>query len=52
MLPSFGSYSRLTQLKSVVLPAPFGPMSAQISPSSIVNDRSASATIPPNSTRT
>src|SRR5260370_9653835 len=50
ILPLVGWYSRLTQLNSVVLPAPFGPMSAQIWPSSIVNDRSASATTPPNST--
>ena len=49
---SLGWYSRLTQLNSVVLPAPLGPISAQIWPSSIVNERSASATMPPNSTRT
>ena len=30
--PLVGWYSRLTQLNSVVLPAPFGPMSAQIWP--------------------
>ncbi len=51
-LPSVGWYSRLRQLKSVVLPAPLGPISAQIWPSSIVNVKSDSATMPPNSTRT
>ena len=50
--PLVGRYRRLTQLNSVVLPAPLGPISAQIWPASIVNDRSASATMPPNSTRT
>src|SRR5829696_3061611 len=41
---------RETTLKRVVLPAPFGPISPQISLSSIVNDRSSRATTPPKRT--
>src|SRR5271165_2759634 len=37
-------------LKTVVLPAPFGPMIAQTSPGSTVKDREFTATRPPNST--
>src|SRR5215207_9247555 len=41
---------RETTLNRVVLPAPFGPISPQISPSSIVKDRSSRATTPPKRT--
>src|SRR5213594_3156978 len=41
----------LTRLKNVVLPAPFGPMSPTISPSSAANSTSLTATRPPNSLR-
>ena len=50
--PSSGSYTRLTTLNSVVLPAPFGPISAQISPSPTVNDSCRRATMPPKRTVT
>src|SRR6476661_457221 len=43
---------RLTTLKRVVLPAPFGPMRPQICPRSIVKERSSRATMPPNRTDT
>ena len=36
----------------VVLPAPFGPMTARISPASIANDNSSSAKKPSNETET
>src|SRR6516162_5923311 len=39
---------RLRQLNNVVLPAPFGPISPRISPSSISKETPSSATIPPN----
>src|SRR5690348_13834633 len=38
-------------LKKVVLPAPFGPISATIEPSAIVKSMSETATRPPNSLR-
>src|SRR5215831_2054067 len=38
----------LMQLKSVVLPAPLGPMSPTISPDSMVSETSRLATRPPN----
>src|SRR5204863_6812223 len=42
----------LRMLKNVVLPAPFGPMSARISPCGSVNDTSSTAWTPPNDFRT
>ena len=47
--PDCGLYSRVITLKSVVLPAPFGPISPTISPGSASIETSSSATIPPNS---
>ena len=38
-----------SRLNSVVLPAPFGPMMAKISPGSTVNDTPSTALTPPNS---
>src|SRR5688572_7857594 len=38
---------RLMQLKALVLPAPLGPMSANSSPASTVNDRRSSTVRPP-----
>src|SRR5438876_4600040 len=38
----------VTRLKSVVLPAPFGPISPTISPASTSSDTSSTATMPPN----
>ena len=46
--PFVGSYTPVMQLKAVVLPAPFGPMSATICPSGICSDRLLTATTPPN----
>ena len=46
--PSSALYRRVTTLKSVVLPAPFGPIRPVIVPSSAANETSSSATIPPN----
>ena len=43
-----GSYTPVTQLKAVVLPAPLGPISATISPRLISMLRSFTATTPPN----
>src|SRR5271170_4169257 len=37
-----------TILNTVVLPAPFGPISAVIDPSSILNDAASTAVTPPN----
>src|SRR6266498_2693131 len=39
------------RLNIVLLPAPFGPMRPRISPHRIENDRSLTATSPPNSLR-
>ncbi len=39
------------RLNIVLLPAPFGPMSPRISPEAIENERSLTATSPPNSLR-
>ena len=52
MWPSVGWYRRLTQLNSVVLPAPLGPISAQICPSSMTKLSPSSATTPPKRTPT
>src|ERR1700681_4732960 len=38
----------LMQLSTLVLPAPFGPMSAKSSPGSAANETSSSTTRPPN----
>ena len=46
--PPVGRYMPVTQLNSVVLPAPFGPMTAVTEPGAIVNDTSSSAVSPPN----
>ena len=45
-------YSRVTQLNSVVLPAPFGPISPQISPSLTAQVTPSSARTPPKRTDT
>jgi len=46
--PSVGSYAPVMTLNSVVLPAPFGPMSPTDSPRSIEKVTSSTATTPPN----
>src|SRR4051812_17599548 len=51
-VPVVAWYRRLRTLNRVVLPAPFGPMSAQITPSSTVKERPSSATTPPKRTPT
>ncbi len=43
MSPSSKSISRLTSFIAVVLPAPDGPTSTQISPAGTTNDRSLTA---------
>src|SRR5690242_13673134 len=50
ILPPFGTTLPDTALNSVVLPAPFGPIKAQISPAFRSNDTPATATRPPNRT--
>ena len=50
--PSWASYTRLTTLNKVVLPAPLGPISPQMLPSSTVNDSSRRAVTPPKRTVT
>jgi len=45
--PESGRYSRVMTLNAVVLPAPFGPMSPEICPSSTSNETPSSATMPP-----
>src|SRR5262249_8241965 len=47
MRPSSGGRKPVMQLKSVVLPAPFGPMRPTMSPSSMTKDTSLLATRPP-----
>ena len=42
-----GSYTRVMQLKTVVLPAPLGPMIEKISPFSTEKETPSSARIPP-----
>ena len=44
--PPSGSKTPAIMLNSVVLPAPFGPMTPQISPASTSNDTSSTATRP------
>ena len=46
--PAEGCSAPETQLKAVVFPDPFGPMSPRISPSFTSNDTSFSAVNPPN----
>ena len=46
------AYSRDRQLKSVVLPAPFGPMSPTMWPAATENDTLSSAVMPPKRTVT
>ena len=46
--PESGRYSRVITLKSVVLPAPFGPIRPTIWPGSTSSETSSMATIPPN----
>ena len=47
-MPFVGSYTPVMQLKAVVLPAPFGPIRATISPWFTSRDRLLIATTPPN----
>ena len=47
MSPEEGVYTPVMRLKSVVLPAPLGPMTETISPSATLNDRSVVAWRPP-----
>ncbi len=46
--PESGRYSRVITLNAVVFPAPFGPIRPTISLSSVSNETSSRATIPPN----
>src|SRR5262245_27063384 len=46
--PPSGLYRRVMTLKTVVLPAPLGPISPTMPPSSTSNETSSSATMPPN----
>jgi len=46
--PSLGGKMPVMELNSVVLPAPFGPMSANTSPRFTSKDTSSTATRPPN----
>src|SRR2546428_623634 len=48
--PPSGVSRRLRQLKSVVLPAPFGPMRPTIAPSSTSKETASSARMPPKRT--
>src|SRR5699024_1662712 len=48
MPPSVGRYTPVNMLKTVVLPAPFGPIRPTSAPSSIFMDRSSTARRPPN----
>ena len=51
--PEVGLYTPVSRLKNVVLPAPFGPISATIEPRGIVKSTSSvTAMRPPNSLRT
>ncbi len=52
MSPDWYWYSRLMQLNSVVLPAPLGPISPQMSPRPTSKLTLSSATMPPNRTDT
>ena len=47
MEPCMGSYTRVMQLKTVVLPAPLGPIIENISPFSTEKETLSSAKIPP-----
>jgi hypothetical protein len=48
MSPESGVYKRVTTLKTVVFPAPFGPISPTISPGCTSNETPSRATTPPN----
>jgi hypothetical protein len=50
IVPAAGRTKRLIALKAVVLPAPLGPISAQISPWRTPKLTSSSAVTPPNRT--
>ena len=50
-MPSSGASWPFSMLKQVLLPAPFGPISASSSPGSIAKDTSATAWTPPNALR-
>ncbi len=47
--PALGSSVPVTQWKSVVLPAPFGPMSTRRSPCGTLSDTPSTARRPPKS---
>src|ERR1700704_902681 len=51
-VPPAGAYSPDTMLNRLVLPAPFGPISAWISPARMVSAASATAWMPPNALET
>ena len=48
MLPAVGGYMPATQLKIVLLPEPFGPISPRISPSLTSNETLSTAMNAPN----
>ena len=50
--PDVGLYTPVSWLKKVVLPAPFGPISATIAPRGMTKSMSSEAMSPPNSFRT
>ncbi len=49
MVPLLGGRNAVSRLKQVVLPAPFGPISAWMVPARTLSDTSSTATKPPNS---
>src|SRR3989442_3675834 len=51
-VPASAASCPVRMLKNVVLPAPFGPMSARISPAGSANETSSTAWTPPNDFRT
>ena len=49
IVPRVGGRNAVSRLKQVVLPAPFGPISAWVVPARTVSDTSSTATKPLNS---
>jgi hypothetical protein len=47
-MPASGASWPFSMLKQVLLPAPFGPISASISPAETAKETSATAWTPPN----
>jgi hypothetical protein len=51
IVPASGASWPFSMLKQVLLPAPFGPISASSSPAASANDTSSTARTPPNALR-